>query len=97
MKNAFNYPAHGGRLVFIGLFPGEVTFDDPNFHRRELTLMASRNAAPEDFGRIIQAIEDGRIDTRPWITHRAEANEVPGLFESWTMPETGVLKAVIGF
>ncbi|HEY8990846.1 MAG TPA: zinc-binding alcohol dehydrogenase family protein [Luteolibacter sp.] len=97
MKNAFNYPAHGGRLVFIGLFPGEVPFDDPNFHRRELTLMASRNSAPEDFGRIIKAIEEGRIDTRPWITHRAEADEVPALFESWTMPETGVLKAIIGF
>jgi threonine dehydrogenase-like Zn-dependent dehydrogenase len=75
-------------LVFIGLFPGEITFDDPSFHRRELTLMASRNAAPEDFG---------RIDTRPWITHRAEVEEVPGLFESWTQSETGVLKAVIGF
>jgi 2-desacetyl-2-hydroxyethyl bacteriochlorophyllide A dehydrogenase len=97
MKQAFNYPAHGGRLVFIGLFPGEVSFDDPNFHRRELTLLASRNSAPEDFRHIIRAIEEGRIDTRPWITHRANAEEVPGLFESWTQPETGVLKAIIEF
>jgi len=57
----------------------------------------ARMERPEDFGRIIKAIEDGRIDTRPWITHRAEADEVPALFESWTMPETGVLKAIIGF
>lgn len=97
MMKSFEYPAHGGRLVFIGLFVGEVTFDDPNFHRRELTLLASRNANPEDFGRIIGLIEIGRIDTLPWITHRAGVEEVPGLFESWTKPETGVLKAMIGF
>ncbi|BCU78126.1 zinc-binding alcohol dehydrogenase family protein [Luteolibacter sp. LG18] len=97
MMKSFEYPAHGGRLVFIGLFVGEVTFDDPNFHRRELTLLASRNANPADFGRIIGLIESGRIDTRPWITHRAAVEEVPGLFESWTKPETGVLKAMIGF
>ena len=35
-----------------------------------MTLLASRNALPADFGRIIGLIEDGQIDTRPWITHR---------------------------
>jgi threonine dehydrogenase-like Zn-dependent dehydrogenase len=49
MQAAFSFPAHGGRLVFVGLFQGEVTFDDPNFHRRELTLLSSRNATPDDF------------------------------------------------
>ena len=71
MMASFEYPAHGGRLVFIGLFQGDVTFHDPNFHRRELTLLSSRNALPEDFSRIIRLIEAGRIDTAPWITHRA--------------------------
>jgi 2-desacetyl-2-hydroxyethyl bacteriochlorophyllide A dehydrogenase len=71
MMGAFEYPAHGGRLVFVGLFQGSVAFNDPNFHRRELTLLASRNAQPEDFTRIIGLIESRRIDTAPWITHRA--------------------------
>ena len=97
MNASFLYPAPGGRLVFIGLFPGDVTFNDPNFHRRELTLLASRNSHPDDFRRIITAIEEGRINTTPWITHHAHATEVPGLFESWTHPESGVLKAVISF
>lgn len=95
MAASFEYPAHGGRLVFIGLFPGEVTFNDPNFHRRELTLLASRNSRPEDFRRIIELIETGRVDTTPWITHRATLDEVPAIFEAWTRPETGVLKAII--
>ena len=97
MAAAFEYPSHGGRLVFIGLFPGDVTFNDPNFHRRELTLLASRNARPDDFTRIISLVEAGKVDTAPWITHRARIEDVPALFESWTKPETGVLKAVIEF
>jgi 2-desacetyl-2-hydroxyethyl bacteriochlorophyllide A dehydrogenase len=95
MKESFLYPAHGGRLVFVGLFQGEVTFDDPNFHKRELTLMSSRNARPEDFTRIIGLIESGRVDTTPWISHRAAFNEVPAHFPNWVKPDSGVLKAII--
>jgi threonine dehydrogenase-like Zn-dependent dehydrogenase len=95
MMEAFQYPAQGGALVLVGLFQGDVTFNDPNFHRRELTLIASRNALPADFARIIGLIGSGRIDTAPWITHRAPLSEVPGVFPAWTRPETGVIKAMI--
>ncbi len=96
MAAAFTYPAHGGRLVFVGLFSGDVTFNDPNFHRRELTLLASRNSRPDDFRRIIALVESGRVDTNPWITHRASLGEVTSAgFENWTKPESGVLKAMI--
>jgi 2-desacetyl-2-hydroxyethyl bacteriochlorophyllide A dehydrogenase len=95
MTEAFNYPAHGGRLVFVGLFQGDVTFNDPNFHKRELTLMGSRNARPEDFARIIGLIESGKVDTTPWITHRAPFCGVPAVFPEWIKPEAGVLKAMI--
>lgn len=95
MQNAFDYPAHGGRLVFVGLFPGDVTFNDPNFHRRELTLLASRNARPKDFTRIINLVETGRIDTVQWITHRASFAEAVTEFPRWIQPETGVIKAMI--
>jgi 2-desacetyl-2-hydroxyethyl bacteriochlorophyllide A dehydrogenase len=95
MAAAFNYPSQGGRLVFVGLFQGEVAFNDPNFHRRELSLLASRNALPSDFTRIIQLIESGRIDTAPWITHRSSLEAVIGEFPSWNNPATGVIKAMI--
>jgi 2-desacetyl-2-hydroxyethyl bacteriochlorophyllide A dehydrogenase len=95
MMSAFEYPAHGGRLIFIGLFQGDVSFHDPNFHKCELTLMGSRNALPRDFARIIHLIEVGRINTTPWITHRASFNEVVREFPSWTKPESRVLKAMI--
>jgi 2-desacetyl-2-hydroxyethyl bacteriochlorophyllide A dehydrogenase len=95
MASAFEYPANGGRLIFVGLFQGEVTFNDPNFHRRELTILASRNARPDDFSRIISLIEAKRIDTSPWITHRAPLSNVVTEFPLWTKAETGVIKAMI--
>jgi threonine dehydrogenase-like Zn-dependent dehydrogenase len=95
MMGSFEFPAFGGRLIFVGLFQGDVTFNDPNFHKRELTLMGSRNARPDDFARIIRLIEAGRINTTPWITHRAAFANVVAEFPSWTRPETGVIKAMI--
>jgi 2-desacetyl-2-hydroxyethyl bacteriochlorophyllide A dehydrogenase len=95
MAKAFDFVAPSGRLVFVGLFPGDVTFHDPDFHRKEMTLLATRNALPVDFANIIRWTEAGEIDTAPWITHRAVMEEVPGQFEGWTDPANGVLKAVV--
>ena len=95
MMSAFEYPSHGGQLIFVGLFPGDIAFNDPNFHRRELTVLASRNARPENFTRIIDLVEAGRIDTAPWITHRAPFVDVVAEFPRWTKPETGVIKVMI--
>lgn len=95
MAESFNLPAHGGRLIFVGLFNGDLTFNDPNFHRRELTLLASRNARPETFGHIIRLIEQGRVDTDPWITHRAALADVPRQFSGWIDPAAQVLKAMV--
>ena len=87
--------APGGRLIFVGLVQADIAFHDPHFHRRELTVLSSRNALPGEFTAIIQLIEAGKIDTGPWITHRAALADVPARFESWTKPETGVIKAMI--
>jgi 2-desacetyl-2-hydroxyethyl bacteriochlorophyllide A dehydrogenase len=80
MCDAFRWPCPGGRLVFVGLVQGQVAFDDPEFHRRELTLLATRNATPESFRAIVTGIESGLIDTAAWITHRLELADVPARF-----------------
>lgn len=95
MCHAFNYVAHTGRLVFVGIVTTEISFPDPLLHAREMTVYASRNSLPTDFRRIITLIEEGRIDTRPWITHRTPFDELIDHFESYTKPETGVVKAVV--
>jgi 2-desacetyl-2-hydroxyethyl bacteriochlorophyllide A dehydrogenase len=95
MSSAFSFIAPGGRLIFLGITTEEVHFKHPVFHKPEGTLLCSRNALPEDFRRIISLIEEGRIDTKPWITHRASFEDLPGLFPSYTKAETGVIKAIV--
>ncbi len=96
MAQALNYCAFKGRLVYVGITQAEISIPHaPALHRRELDILASRNALPGDFTRIIQLIEDGRIDTRPWITHHASFDGMIEVFESWTKPETGVIKAMV--
>lgn len=95
MSNAFGYVAPTGRLVYVGITTKEVTFKHPVFHRPEGTLLCSRNALPRDFSRIIKLIEDGQIDTRPWITHRTGFETLAADFPVLIKPETGVIKAVV--
>lgn len=95
MSQALNYCAFAGRLVFVGITTQEISFPHPLMHRRELTLLASRNALPPDFTKIIQLIESGQIDTKPWITHQTGFQEMIGEFPNWLKPETGVIKAIV--
>ena len=94
MAGTFDLASQGGRIVFVGLFPGDVTFNDPNFHRRELTLCGSRNALPATFTTVIAGIESGEIDTTPWITHRFALADTPIRFPEIAADPT-VLKAMI--
>jgi len=95
MANAMSYVAHTGDLVFVGITTQEVSFLHPTLHKPEMTIKASRNAVPTDFTRIISLIEDGTINTDPWITHRTTFDDMIGEFEGFTKPETGVIKAIV--
>ena len=96
MGGALAYASFGGRLVFVGITQSEVVFPHaPVMHRRELSILASRNALSRDFRRIITLIEEGRIDTAPWITHRIPFAETIATFPTLLEPTSGVIKAVV--
>ncbi|HSI35455.1 MAG: zinc-binding alcohol dehydrogenase family protein [Phycisphaerae bacterium] len=95
MNHAFNYVGHTGRMVYVGIVTADVQFPDPLFHSREMTLLASRNAEPADFTRIVGLIESGRIDTRPWVTHHTTFDALIADFPKFTRPETGCIKAMV--
>ncbi|MFC5457060.1 zinc-binding alcohol dehydrogenase family protein [Prosthecobacter fluviatilis] len=95
MAGALRYARFTGRIVYVGITKEPVAIDDPLFHRRELTLLASRNAVAADFPRILGMIQEGVIDTRPWISHRCVFAELPGKMEEWLKPEARVIKAVV--
>jgi 2-desacetyl-2-hydroxyethyl bacteriochlorophyllide A dehydrogenase len=95
INNSFQHMAHGARYVLIGLQKGDITLNHPEFHKREGTLMSSRNATKEDFDHVIDAMKKGYVDPLTYITHRVKFGEVKANFDSWLKPETGVIKAMV--
>ncbi|MCY9663335.1 zinc-binding alcohol dehydrogenase family protein [Paenibacillus chondroitinus] len=95
MTDAFGLVAHSGKLVYVGLVKADITFHDPEFHKRELTLMGSRNATMEDFDTVREAMRNGVIDIESYITHRADFEDMIGQFETWLKPESKVIKAIV--
>ena len=95
MSNAFKFCAFTGQVLFVGITTGELRFKHIAIHRPELTIKASRNALPTDFKRITKLIEDGIIDTDPWLSHQASYDDFIGEFPNWLKPETEVIKAVL--
>ncbi len=94
INNAFQYLAHGGRYVLIGLQKGDVSFSHPEFHKRESTLMSSRNATREDFETVISAMKNKLVNPGNYITHRAKFSEIKTEFPKWLEPSNAVIKAM---
>jgi threonine dehydrogenase-like Zn-dependent dehydrogenase len=94
MMNAFAFAAHGGKLVYVGLVKADITFHDPDFHKKELTLLSSRNATREDFQQVIRSLDMGVIDDSAYITHTCAFDQLIDRFPEWLKPETGVIKGM---
>jgi len=95
METGFGYVAHGGRYALISVVSADIAFSDPEFHKRETTLLACRNATLEDFGTVIDAILAGKIPTAAFNTHRATLAAVPEVLPRWANPASGVIKALV--
>ncbi|MFT3936296.1 MAG: zinc-binding alcohol dehydrogenase family protein [Chitinophagaceae bacterium] len=95
INNAFQYLGHGGRYVLVGLQKGDISFSHPEFHKREATLMSSRNATRADFEHVIASMKKGFVSPANYITHRVSFNQVKDQFSSWLNPATGVIKAMV--
>ncbi|MDE0597171.1 MAG: zinc-binding alcohol dehydrogenase family protein [Roseibacillus sp.] len=96
MSTCFEYAAFTGRVVYVGITTENLSFPHASvLHRRELTLLASRNALPADFGNIIELIAEGKIDTDVWVTDRLAFEDVPTDFAAFTDTSRGTVKAII--
>ena len=97
INNAFVYLAHGGRYVLVGLQKEQICFSHPEFHKREATLMSSRNANVSDFEHVMESIKNGLVQPANYITHKVAFDEVATQFESLLDPNSKVVKAVVVF
>jgi 2-desacetyl-2-hydroxyethyl bacteriochlorophyllide A dehydrogenase len=95
INSAFDKMAHGGRYVLLGLQKGDISISHPEFHKREGTLMSSRNATRQDFEHVISSMRNGDIKPANYITHRVTFDAVIEQFANWLDPQNGVIKAIV--
>ena len=95
MNRGFGFVAHGGKYTLISIVPGQVTFSDPEFHKRETTLLASRNATAADFETVLAAMRAGHIPDQALNTHRMRLADVPDAFPRLLEPGQTVVKALV--
>ena len=95
INQGVHYLAHGGRYILIGLQKGDFVFNHPEFHKKETTLMSSRNATREDFETVIFNFREKLIDPLLLISNRVKFNEVASRFSDWLNPANHIIKVIV--
>lgn len=95
INGGINYLAHGGRFVLIGLQKEAFCFSHPEFHKRESTLMSSRNATREDFELVMDSMKKGLVNAKTYITYRTHFENLKDEFNRLYDPALGVIKAMV--
>ncbi|KFG69290.1 zinc-binding alcohol dehydrogenase family protein [Microvirga sp. BSC39] len=95
MMKGFSYVGHGGTYVLLSIVRADITFNDPEFHKRETSLLGSRNATRHDFEAVLDAMRSGRVPVTALASHRGDLDEAPSLVPMWSTPEAGVIKALV--
>jgi 2-desacetyl-2-hydroxyethyl bacteriochlorophyllide A dehydrogenase len=95
VQSAFAHVAHGGTLVLVSVVKDDIAFSDPEFHKREMTLVGSRNALRADFDHVAASIRDGAVPLAKLVTHRTTLGDTPRDLARWVHEKSGLIKAVI--
>ncbi|TCU17995.1 zinc-binding alcohol dehydrogenase family protein [Rhizobium sullae] len=95
MEKAFRFVAHGGALVLVSVVKDDIRFSDPEFHKREMMVIGSRNATRADFEHVADSIVKGLVPVDKLITHRTTLADAPHDLARWAHEKTGLIKAVI--
>ncbi|PWW02295.1 2-desacetyl-2-hydroxyethyl bacteriochlorophyllide A dehydrogenase [Hoeflea marina] len=95
IQSGFLRVAHGGRYILVSVVNETVSFADPEFHKREMSLIGSRNATRADFDTVIAAHKAGQIPLDRIITHRTDLKGAISDLPRWTHEKDGLIKAVI--
>jgi len=82
-RAAVDEVAYAGRVVYIGWAKEEVAYETRPFVHKELDIMGSRNAMPEDFHEVIRMLEAKRFPVEEAVTHTVQFEETPGILEAW--------------
>src|SRR5215469_983687 len=97
MESSIDLLEQGGKLIFVGLINDRISLFDPDLHRREATILASRNSTPAEHHRVLELMESGRIDVSDWPMECARPETMDQRFPLWLNRQAGIIKAVVNW
>ncbi|MFL5787628.1 MAG: zinc-binding alcohol dehydrogenase family protein [Flavisolibacter sp.] len=95
MENAFQYIGQAGRFVLVGIQKEPIAFSHPDFHKREATLMSSRNATQKDFEHSINCLRKKLIRPTSYKLNYVHFSEVKDEFPKWLNAERPLKTMII--
>jgi threonine dehydrogenase-like Zn-dependent dehydrogenase len=96
-RAAIEEVAFTGRVVYIGYAKDLVSYETRLFVQKELDILGSRNALPEDFKEVIRMFEQKRFPTSEAISRTVTLDEAPAILREWSENPTAFTKIMIRF
>jgi len=94
-RAAVDEVAFAGRVICIGYAAKEVSFATKLFVQKELDIMGSRNATPEDFRAVISYLERGTFPLEKMITQKVKPEDAADAVAAWAAEPGKVMKILL--
>lgn len=95
INQGIHYVSHGGRYILVGLQKEEIVLSHPEFHKKEATLMSSRNATREDFELVMRSIREKKVKPISFVTNRIPFGDAGKGFSDWLRAQDRIIKVVV--
>lgn len=96
-RAAIEEVAFAGRVVYIGYAKELVSYETRLFVQKELDILGSRNALPEDFREVIRMFEQRRFPTADAISTTVTLDGAPAVLRAWSENPAAFTKIMITF
>lgn len=83
-RAAVDEVAFTGRVVYIGYAKEPVSYETRLFVQKELDILGSRNALPEDFQEVIRMLEAGRFPVKDAVSAIVPIEDAGRLLAEWS-------------
>ncbi len=87
--------AFTGRVVYIGYAKDLVSYETRLFVQKELDILGSRNALPEDFAEVIRMLQQHRFPVKSAISRVVPFADAPAAFTDWSANPAAISKIMI--
>jgi threonine dehydrogenase-like Zn-dependent dehydrogenase len=94
-RTAVEVVATTGRVVYIGWVKEQVAYETRLFVQKELDILGSRNALPEDFREVIRMLEEHRFPVDQAVSSIVPLEEAPQALSAWSENPSRVRKIMV--